>query len=75
MDAKVIKYNLKKFGRQVWELFKISIPSTFMFFCAGTILMMLTLQGETIDWTSKDVLWTVVCIFGVVGMGKRRLAV
>ena len=64
MDAKVIKYNLKKLGRQVWELFKISIPSTFMFFCAGTILMMLTLQGETIDWTSKDVLWTVVCIIG-----------
>lgn len=64
MEAKEIKKVLKKFGRQVWELFKISIPSTFMYFCAGTILMMLTLRGETIDWTSKDVAWTVVCILG-----------
>ena len=64
MEAKAIKKALKKFGRQMWELFKISIPTTFMFFCAGTILMMLTLQGETPDWTSKDVVWTVVCIIG-----------
>ena len=64
MEAKGMKRKLKKFGRQVWELFKISIPNTFMFFCAGTILMMLLLKGENPEWTSKGVVWTVVCIVG-----------
>lgn len=64
MDKKAIKETFKTVGRQIWELFKISIPSTFMYFCAGTILMMLTLRGETIDWTGSDVAWTVVCILG-----------
>ncbi|MBQ7948426.1 MAG: hypothetical protein IJ284_01550 [Clostridia bacterium] len=64
MNAKAIKKSLKKFGRYVWEMFKSSIPSTFMFFCAGTILLMLTMRGETIDWTGSDVAWTVVCIVG-----------
>ena len=64
MDKTAIKETFKKVGRQVWELFKISIPSTFMYFCAGTILMMLTLRGEAIDWTGSDVAWTVVCILG-----------
>lgn len=64
MDAKVIKKQLKKFGMLIWELFKLSLPATFMYCCAGTILMMLTLQGEQIEWTSKGVMWTVVCIIG-----------
>ena len=64
MDAKAIKKSLKKFGRYVWELFKASIPSSFMFFCAGTILLMLTMRGETLDWTGSDVAWTIVCSIG-----------
>ena len=64
MDGKAIKKSLKKFGRYVWELFKSSIPSTFMYCCAGTILLMLTIKGETLVWTSKEVAWVVVCIIG-----------
>lgn len=64
MDAKAIKKSLKKFGRYVWELLKVSLPSTFMYCCAGTILLMLTMQGETLHWTGKDVAWAVVCILG-----------
>lgn len=64
MDGKAIKKTLKKFGRYVWELFKASIPSTFMYCCAGTILLMLTIKGENLVWTSKEVTWAVVCIIG-----------
>jgi hypothetical protein len=64
MDGKAIKRSLKKFGRYVWELFKASLPSTFMYCCAGTILLMLTMKGETLVWTSKEVTWAVVCIIG-----------
>lgn len=58
------KMKWKKFWKYVWSLFKTSIPATFMYFCAGTILMMLTMKGETITWTSKKLTWTVVCILG-----------
>ena len=64
MDVKAIKKALKRFGRYVWELFKTSIPSTFMYCCAGTILLMLTVKGETLHWASKEITWTVVCIVG-----------
>jgi cytochrome bd-type quinol oxidase subunit 2 len=64
MDGKTIKRALKRFGRYVWELFKSSLPSTFMYCCAGTILLMLTVKGETLHWTSKEISWTVVCIVG-----------
>lgn len=52
---------MKKFGRHVWELFKAALPAMFMYFCAGTILLMLTLKGETIVWNSKKLMWTIVC--------------
>ena len=66
MDVKAIKKSLKKFGRYVWELFKTSLPSGFMYCCAGTILMMLTMKGETLTWTGTEVAWAVVCIIGGV---------
>ena len=64
MDVKAIKKSLKRFGIYVWELFKASLPSSFMYCCAGTVLMMLTIKGETLTWTSKEVAWAVVCILG-----------
>lgn len=64
MDKKAIKETLKKIGRYVWEFIKGSLPAGFMYCCAGTVLMMLTLNSETLHWTSKDVTWTVVCILG-----------
>ncbi len=67
MDGKAIKKSLKKFGRYVWQLFKTSLPSTFMYACAGTILLMLTMKGETLYWTGKEVAWAVVCIIGGAG--------
>ena len=58
------KKKWKNFWRYVWSMFKTSIPATFMYFCAGTILMMLTLKGEEITWTNKKLAWTIVCILG-----------
>lgn len=55
------KMKMKNFWRLVWQLFKTSLPATFMYFCAGTILLMLTMRGKTITWTGKKLAWTIVC--------------
>jgi len=67
MAMKTVKEALKKFGRIVWELFKGSLPSSFMYFCAGSILMMLTMRGEQLEWSNTNIIWTVVCILGGAG--------
>ena len=61
-----IKKKLKKFGRYTWELFKSSLPSLFMYLCASSILLMLTMKGETLKWNSKQLSWTVVCALGAL---------
>lgn len=55
---------MKKFGRYLWELFKSSLPAMLMYFCAGMVLMMLTMKGETISyvWDNKKLAWTIVCV-------------
>lgn len=58
------KKKLKKVGRQIWELFKGSIPAALMYFCAGTILMMLTMKEDALQWDGKKLAWTIVCIVG-----------
>ena len=64
--AKVTK-TLKKIGRQAWELFKSSIPAALMYFCAGTVLMMLTMKEDALAWDSKKLLWTIVCVAVAAG--------
>ena len=61
-----VKKTLKKIGRQTWELFKDSIPALFMYGCASTILLMLTLKGEKIVWDNTKLLWTIVCALGAL---------
>ena len=62
------KKTMKKIGRQIWELFKGSIPAALMYFCAGTILLMLTMKGEeALVWDGKKLAWTIVCILGGAG--------
>ena len=65
--ANTFKKKMRKFGRYVWEFFKAALPATFMYFCAGTILLMLTMKGEVVEWNSKNIMWTVVCILGGAG--------
>lgn len=48
----------------VWSLFKGSILTSIMYFCASAILMMLVIKGEKVDWTNTDLIWTLVCILG-----------
>ena len=57
------KKAMKKIGRQIWELFKGSIPAALMYFCAGSILMMLTMKGEELvyEWNNSKLAWTLVC--------------
>ena len=57
-----IKKKLKKFGRQIWELFKGSVPATLMYFCASSALMMLTMKEEVFVWDNSKLIWTIVCI-------------
>ncbi len=56
------KQTMKRFGRQVWDLFKGSIPATMMWFCAGTVLLMLTMKENQLNWDNGKLAWTIVCI-------------
>ncbi len=62
--ANQFQKTMKKIGRFTWELFKSSILASIMYCCAGLILMMLTLKGETVVWTGSKIAWTVVCVVG-----------
>ncbi len=57
-----IKKTLKKIGRYTWELFKSSIPAALMYFCAGAVLMMLTMKDvENLQWDNNALMWTLIC--------------
>lgn len=57
-----VKKKMKKLGRQLWELFKGSVPAMLMYFCAGTVIMMLTMKDEGFVWDNTKLTWTIVCI-------------
>ena len=64
------KKKCKYYLGYAWQMFKSSIPSMFMYACAGTILMLIFLnQGDvkTLKWENKHVIWSVVCIVGAAG--------
>ena len=52
---------MRKIGRQAWERFKESIPVALMYFCAGSVLLMLTMKGDKVQWDGTKLLWTIVC--------------
>ena len=58
------KKTLKKIGRQIWELFKGSLPGALMYACAGAVLVILTMRGEAseLSWTGGKITWVVICI-------------
>lgn len=62
--ANTFKKKLKFVGMYIWTLFKGSILTSLMYFCASTILMMLVMKGKTVDWTNTDLTWSIVCIVG-----------
>ena len=67
-----VKNTLKKIGRQAWELFKGSFPSLLMYFCAGSVLMMITMKGDNaFQWNNTKLTWTLVCI--IVAGGYNAL--
>ncbi len=59
-----VKKTLKKVGRYTWDMYKASLPAAFMFFCASSILMMLTMDTETLAWDNEALTWTLVCGLG-----------
>lgn len=65
------KQKIKQFGRQVWELFKTSVPSAIMLCCASSILLMLTSKEGTMTWNNTTLAWTIVC--GVVALAYDGL--
>ncbi len=62
--ANQFQKTMKKIGRFTWELFKSSILPSIMYCCAGLILMMLTMRGETVEWNGSKIAWTIVCVVG-----------
>ncbi len=62
--ANAFTKKLKTVGRYIWTLFKSSILPIIMYSCAGMILMMLTMRGESIEWSATNIAWAVVCILG-----------
>ncbi len=59
-----VKKKLKLLGRHLWEFFKWSIPSALMYFCAGSVLMMLTLKENEIFWDNGKLMWSLICMLG-----------
>lgn len=53
---------MKKTGRQIWELFKASIPAAIMFFFASSFFMMLTMKENEVFWDGGKLTWTIVCV-------------
>lgn len=62
-----VKKTMKKIGRMAWEFFKSSIPATMMYFCAGTVLMMLTMKDGQLTWDNTKLAWSIVCIVVAAG--------
>ena len=60
------KRTMKTIGRQIWEFFKGSIPATIMYFCAGSVLLMLTMKENALTWDNGKLAWTIVCIVAAV---------
>ena len=56
------KQKFKYYAGYVWQMFKSSIPSMFMYLCAGTILMMIVFRKEEVKWTNANITWSFVCI-------------
>lgn len=62
------KTTTKKIKSNVWELFKTSFPVSLMYFLAGTVLIMITMQtstdinGETVglQWDTSKTIWTIL---------------
>ena len=67
------KEKMKLFWRQVWELFKASIPAAIMLCCASSILLMLTSKDGTMAWNNASLAWTIVC--GVVALAYDALVI
>ena len=61
------KQTMKAIGRHIWEFFKGSIPATIMYFCAGSVLLMLTMKENALTWDNGKLAWTIVCILAAVG--------
>ena len=62
--ANNFKKKAKFIGTYTWSLFKGSVLTSVMYFCASAILMVLIMRGEKIDWANDDITWTIVCILG-----------
>ncbi|MBE7085194.1 MAG: hypothetical protein E7368_03975 [Clostridiales bacterium] len=59
-----VKKTFKKIGRQIWELFKGSLPTSLMFMCAGAALVIVSIRGELSQWqwNGAKIAWTIVLI-------------
>lgn len=66
------KKGFKSFWAHVWEFFKAALPAILIYFCAGTILMMITMPEDgSLTWDGTKLTWTLVC--GIVAVAYNGL--
>jgi hypothetical protein len=56
------KRTMNKIGRHAWDFFKASVPAGLIYMCAGSVLMMITMKEDQLQWDSAKLTWTIVCI-------------
>lgn len=57
-----LKKFMKMLGAYLWQFFKSSFPASMMYFCAGTVLLMLaTKKNADMAWNHTVLIWTIVC--------------
>ena len=52
---------MKTIGIHVWDFFKAGVPAGLIYLCAGSVLMMITMKENDMDWDSAKLTWTIVC--------------
>lgn len=57
-----VRNRLQTFKKQALSLLKMITPTLLMYFCAGSVLMVLTMNKEPLAWNGVKLTWTLVCV-------------
>lgn len=57
-----MKSKWKSVREHAKALFKAILPSMLMYFCAGSVLMLFTMDKEALTWDGGKLAWTIACV-------------
>lgn len=71
---KAFKKFMKMIGAYAWQFFKSAFPAMMMYFCAGTVLLLVSMKNNetAVQWSNTILVWTIVC--SVAGAAYNGLA-